>query len=478
MNAALGPRMAAYLLPLAARVAEAAPGAHLALMQSAGGSLAAERASAEPVRVLLSGPAGGVVGATAAAREAGFDSLVALDMGGTSTDVAFARAGLGGVRSADAVRSVQVAGRAIAVPCLDLHTIGCGGGSLVRVDAGGVLHVGPASAGADPGPVAYGRSEAPTITDAHVLLGHVSTGAFLGGGLELDVDAVARAFETLAGRLGSTPVATAQAVLDAARAAMRRALGVMTLERGQDPRHLPLVAFGGAGGLHAAALAESLGMRAALVPRHPGALSAWGMTRTGALCERASTVLAPFADLSPAQRAARFAELERDARAELADEGVPAHEIVCERELDLRYRGQSFELRVSEGDDPAGAFEAVHERLYGYRLEGAPLELVCLRVRARGVGMVVDGAAGAPGAESRPEPWSTRRAWFAGSEVELALHRRADLASGSRLVGPAAIEEYSGTVLVPPGYAARVGGGGHLVLGPASGPGCKGGGPA
>ena len=407
VNAALAPTMQRYLAPLEERVRSVHPDAHLSLLQSAGGSLPSARAAVEPVRVLLSGPAGGVIGAAQAARDLGFERLVALDMGGTSADVAFARTGGEGLGSAEggAARRVRhVAGRAIAVPCLDMVTIGCGGGSLAHLDVSSVLHVGPESAGADPGPVAYGNSDRPTVTDAHVQLGHVASGAFLGGELELDTAAVARAFEELGRRLGASADRAAQAVLDAARASMRRAVGVMTFERGQDPREVPLVAFGGAGGLHAVALATSLGQPCAVVPRHPGALSAFGMTRATALVECTRTLLADAAEVPAAELDAYFAELTAEARAQLAEETGGSTEPVCERELDLRYRGQSSELRLTAGPDLPGRFAAAHERLFGYRLTGAPLELVCLRVRARQLGALGLGDSTEPALQISERP--------------------------------------------------------------------------
>src|SRR5688572_10785725 len=307
VNAALVPRVRGYLEHLG----RALGSARLELMQSSGGTLSAEQAAREPVRVLLSGPAGGVVGAAHAAREAGFERMVGLDMGGTSTDVAY---GDVGGRATLAREGVRIAGHPVATPALDIHTIGCGGGSLLQVDAGGVLHVGPASAGADPGPVAYGRSDEPTLTDAHVLLGHVASGSFLGGRLELDTAAVRRAFERLGRKLGVPAQEAALAALDVARAAMRRALGVMTMQRGSDPKLVPLIAFGGAGGLHAAALAEGLGMPGALVPRGTGVLLALGMALAQAVAVRSASAQVPLASLTVRERGALASELARDAR--------------------------------------------------------------------------------------------------------------------------------------------------------------------
>lgn len=463
VNASLAPLVSRYLGELADRIGDA----QLSVLQSSGGTLPAADAGREPVRLILSGPAGGVVGATRAAVESGLGRIVTLDMGGTSTDVAFSDAGDpdGGVRRAGGTGDpADVDGHPIAVPSLDVHTIGCGGGSLVQVDAGGVLHVGPASAGADPGPVCYGSSTTPTVTDAHVLLGHIRAGAFLGGRLELDLDGVERAFAELAQRLGTRPRDAARAVLEVARAAMRRAVGVMTMQRGHDPAALALVGFGGAGGLHAASLAESLGMRTALVPRAPGALSAMGMTVADALRDHARTVLEPLEAWSGARREGVFAELAEQGRAELVAAGLPASRVRAERSLDLRYQGQSFELRVPDARDPEAAFHAAHEQLYGHRLEECEVELVCLRVRSR----VPRPAPTATTHRTRKLPAAAvtgeRSAVFGARAQRVPVIAREALPAGVRLEGPALVEEYSGTTLVPPGWTASVTAGGHLRL--------------
>ena len=469
VNAVLVPLMRRYL----GHIGERLDGARLSLLQSSGGTLPAARAAEEPVRVLFSGPAGGVVGAAHAAREAGFGAFVGLDMGGTSTDVAFhagdaATTGAAGrvERASERTREpVRVAGHVVAVPALDIHTMGCGGGSLVTVDRGGILHVGPESAGADPGPVAYGKSAVPTLTDAHVLLGHVASGPFLGGRLELRTDAVQRAFASLARRLGTDPVDAARAVLDVGRAAMRRALSVMTMQRGQDPARLPLIAFGGAGGLHAAALAGSLGMPGALVPRHPGALSALGMTAATPQVDREHTVLAPLARFSRARRRALLAGLERRARAELRAAGVARAAVRCEASLDLRYQGQSSELRLPESADPAAAFRSAHHALYGYELAGREIELVCLRVRAREASAAPRRRAVRTRALPARAVRETRPLFLErGSRVRARVLERDALPPGCAFAGPALVEEYSGTTLVPRGWTAQVTAHGHLWL--------------
>ncbi len=459
VNAALVPILAVYLGNLGGAL-QRSP---LSIMQNAGGTLSAERAARAPVRVLFSGPAGGVVGAAHAAAEAGLAEIVTLDMGGTSTDVAFHRreAGLAGV-----VHDARIAGHPVAVKSLDVHTIGCGGGSLVTIDAGGVLHVGPGSAGADPGPVCYGRGEELTVTDAHLYLGHIGAareGGFLHGDLPLEVDAVARAFEVLARSLGVRPVAAAQGVLEVARAAMRRALSVMTMQRGHDPRRLPLVAFGGAGGLAAAALAESLGMRGALVPALPGLLSAYGMARANAVCDREASVLAPLAEWQASRRKELASRLAAQAREELCSSGASARSIVYEASLALRYRGQSYELEIAEGAAPAERFHARHAELYGWRLDEGEIELVELSVRASVRG--AEPRAARFRAKKLPAGAisGTRRAHFARA-LEAPCIDRSALSPGVAFTGPAIVEEFSGTTLVPPGWSARVTGGGHLWL--------------
>ena len=458
VNAVLVPLMRDYLGPLE----EALRPAALSILQSNGGTLPSAQAGDEPVRVLLSGPAGGVVGASRAAREAGFDRMVGLDMGGTSADVSFHDAGKRGDH-ASSVEPVHVAGYPVGVPSLDIHTIGCGGGSIVSVDSGGVLHVGPESAGADPGPVCYGKSDRLTTTDAHVFLGHIAAGSFLDGGLPLDVDGVRRAFELLANRLGVKPIAAAQAVLEVARAAMRRAIGVMTMQRGQDPAGLPLIAFGGAGGLHGAALASSLGMPAALVPRFPGALSAAGMATADALRENARSPLAPLSLWTRTKRTKVLRELDGAGRTSLRKAGYRAKDVEFEHLLDLRYRGQSFELRLPDGPDPEAAFHAAHERLYGYRLEAREIELVCLRSRSTvpfpSPHLRKPRTKKLPAAATIGE----RRATF-DRVVTARVVRRESLAPGVRFDGPALVEEYSGTTLVLPGWRAEVTAGDHLLL--------------
>lgn len=460
-NAVLVPVMQSYL----ERLRPGLGGARLSILQSNGGTLPAERAATEPARVVLSGPAGGVVGAARAARAAGYDNIVTLDMGGTSTDVAFhgSRA-----RLEDSVSTARVGDLPIALPSLDIHTIGCGGGSVVHLDAGGILHVGPRSAGADPGPVCHGRGDELTVTDAHVKLGHIRDGHFLRGGMSLDIDAVERGFEALGKRLTASPTAAAEAVLEVARAAMRRAIGVMTMQRGHDPRDLPLVAFGGAGGLSAAALADGLELPCALVPATPGCLSAFGLASADAIADQSRTLLEDLGRWPAKARRLVMRELAEAAAGELREAGHRKKDIDFEYRLDLRYRGQSFEIALSERFD-AGVeeeFHSRHEKFYGWRLDSREVELVNLRARA----VVASPDPELPRPRAKAMPGSARvgerQAWF-GRMVRSAVIDRARLKAGHHFEGPALVEEYSGTTVVPPGWRARVVRGGHLELRPA-----------
>ena len=436
LNAYVGPAMARHLRALAGVV----PGRRLRVMQSGGGLIGAPTACAEPVRTILSGPAGGVVGAAERARRAGHRRVITLDMGGTSADVSL-------VDGALAYRSeTSIDGLPVRVPAIDIHTVGAGGGSLARLDRGGALRVGPESAGADPGPACYGRGTVPTVTE------------FLGGAMRLDRARAVRAIAPLARRLGGSVEAAAAGIVRVANAAMERALRVITVERGHDPRAFTLVAFGGAGALHAAELAEALGIRRVYVPRQPGLLSAWGVLAAEVVRDHGRTLraVAPPAGVLEAG----FRALVRDAERDLRREGVrPA---AIERLLEVRYAGQAYEVLVPHGPGWERAFHRAHARLFGHADPRRPVEVVTLRARARG------GRAGLPAERAprgnRATPLATRPVVFAGGARRAAVHRRDDLEPGRRLRGPVVICEYSATTLVPPGWRASVDRLGGLML--------------
>jgi N-methylhydantoinase A len=447
VNAYVGPVMGGHLRSLA----PSAPRG-LRVMQSSGGLIGARVARAEPVRTVLSGPAGGVVGAAARARRAGLPRLITFDMGGTSADVSL-------VDGAPSWRTeARIGDLPIRVPAVDIQTVGAGGGSLARLDAGGALRVGPESAGADPGPACYGRGTAPTVTDANLVLGRLVETEFLGGAMRLDRARAERALAPLARRLGWSLAATAAGIVRVANAVMERAVRVITVERGHDPRDFVLVAFGGAGGLHAAELARPLRIARVYVPREPGLLSAWGMLAAEVVRDYARTLLA----IEPAARVFRaaFAALERSARRDMRAEGVARPTL--ERTLDVRYAGQSYELTLPFSSAWVAAFHRSHAARFGYADTRRPVEVVTLRLRARGgAGPRV---ASAVRRGPRTAPLMRRPVVFDGRVVATPVHRRDALPVGTRHTGPLLVCEYSATTVVPPGWRLSVERTGGLLL--------------
>jgi N-methylhydantoinase A len=453
VNAYVGPKMSNYLGRL-----DANSGAQtLRIMGSNGGALSVARAIAEPVHTILSGPAGGVVGALAWAARAGSDRIITFDMGGTSTDVSLCPG------EPLQTKEYQIDGQPVAIPVIDIHTVGAGGGSLARVDAGGALRVGPQSAGAEPGPICYGHGGSQvTVTDAHVWLGRIPTDGFLGGAGHLDRDAIAGPMTDLAQALGTTPEAAAQGVLDVADSAMERALRVISVERGFDPSEFVLVAFGGAGGLHVAGLADRLGARSAMIPPDPGLLSAYGMLAAEVTREASRTVLVGADD---AERTSRledaFQKLETIASASLTDEGVPPETLTLRRWVDARYRGQSFELRVP-AEGWAEAFHELHRTRYGYDRRDTSVEAVTVRVVASAPGPTLEHET-VPLAENAPE-LDTISVHADGRQVDATRVWRSDLRAGHEICGPALILEYSSTTWVPDQWRATCDPSGVLQL--------------
>ena len=460
VDAYVGPSVDRYLGGLE----EELPARRLRIMQSAGGSVGVSAARRRPVGSVLSGPAAGVVGGLHAARRAGFEGAITLDMGGTSTDVSLARG------EPRITTEATVGGLPVAIPTVDLHTVGSGGGSVARVDDGGALRVGPRSAGADPGPVCYGRGgERPTVTDAHLVLGRMAPGRFLGGEMPLDAEAARDALAAL-GReaglgAGSGPGPARAAALGVVRvteARMERALRVISVERGHDPADFALVAFGGAGGLHACRLARALGIGRVLVPPEASTLSAFGMLAGDVTRERGRTVMARGGEVDAGELARRLAPMVERVRRELAGEGVPRDRIEVRRELEMRYRGQSYELRVPLADDFVDRFHRRHRERYGHASPGEAVEVVTVRVRGRGrvdppprprvepgdpdpSGALLERrdavvAPGEGGAEPRPVPFYDGEA----------------LRAGHRLEGPAVVVRPDTTVWLGPSDRAEV----------------------
>lgn len=451
-DAYLSPKLSTYLKGLAEKVERIGVPAPL-IMQSSGGVTEIEDATWRAAACVLSGPAGGVVGAAYVGDASGYDDLLTFDMGGTSTDVAPVVGG-----NIQLTTESVVAGLPIKFPMVDIHTVSAGGGSLAWVDEGGALHVGPRSAGADPGPVAYGRGGSePTVTDADLLLGYLGDGVVLGGEVVLRRELSQRALEELGRKLGMSALETALGIVDVADAEMVRALRVISVERGLDPREFVLVAFGGAGPLHACALADELGMSKVLVPKASGVLSALGLAISDLRRDYVSPLLSGFAGTDRVRLGEAFAELERKAATDLDS---PEYK----RLADLRYHGQSFELTVEadEVEELESRFHAAHERRYGFRMEDEPVELVNVRLVASVRGdrpRLREQAPEGPASDRR-----CRQVNFGGDLVDVEVLARSRMGCGSRVEGPAIVEFPEATCLVRPGWSGEIDDVGTLVL--------------
>jgi N-methylhydantoinase A len=428
----------------------------LRVMQSNGGSVSAATAAAEPVRAILSGPAGGVVGALRVCSLAGIRDIITFDMGGTSTDVALCRG------DAKTTNEALVAGLPVAVPIIDIHTVGAGGGSIARLDDAGALRVGPQSAGAEPGPACYGRGEEVTVTDANLVLGRFGGARLLGGEMELDRERarfyLARLAEQMS-RFSSRAVsaqAAALGVIKVANANMERALRVVSVERGQDPRLFTLVSFGGAGGLHVCELAAALRIPRVCIPRSPGTLSALGVLLGDVVKDYSRTVMAKveIADLKAIERG--FKELEREARSDLQAEGFRGRRIKLDRSAALRYVGQSFDIDVGWSNAFERAFHNAHRERYGYADPKRPVEIVSLRVKAAGITDKPPLKRFASKKRSKAEPAYTASVYLGLRATRAPVYWRDDLSAGAKLKGPAIISEYSSSTLIPPGRIVQV----------------------
>jgi N-methylhydantoinase A len=471
INAYLQPAMQRYLGNLETRYRRDVAGnvsagarPRIFVMQSSGGITALAAAASEPVRTVLSGPAGGVVGAAASARRSGFERIIAFDMGGTSTDVSLVE---GSITTAS---HAEVAGLPVGVPMLDIHTVGAGGGSLARFDAGGVLRVGPESAGADPGPICYGRGVQPTVTDANLLLGRLQPARFLGGDFTLDLERTRRITREWLKQQGSSLSLEkfAAGVVRVVNATMEKAIRVVSIERGRDPRDFGLVAFGGAGGLHACALAEALSIPRVIVPALPGALSALGILVSDVVKDYSRTVLWRVSGKLPtAQLDRECSTLQKQAAKDFHDEAWQGR-VQYQRSVDIRYRRQGHELNLPLTKNLLKEFEREHQRRYGYAHPARELELVTLRLRASvksttgHVGKMHHVGTGAFVSLSRAKPREPSRGklgrlsatkvpvLFDAERRATAIYSRDALNPGKTYAGPAIVTEYSATTVVPP----------------------------
>ncbi len=446
VNAYVGPLMDQYL----ARLEE--PSRHqISILQSNGGSMTMAEARRHSVRTVLSGPAGGVIGALEVAHLAGFDRVIGFDMGGTSTDVSLID---GAPRE---TTETAIGGLPIRVPMLDIHTVGAGGGSIARVDEGGLLRVGPESAGADPGPACYGTGGDATVTDAHVVLGRIGGGQFLGGAMEIDEGRAGAAVDRLGVELGFDRARAAAGILQVANANMQRAIRAITVERGHDPKGFALLAFGGCGGLHACELAEALGVRSVVVPELAGMLSALGMLMADRVRDYAAGALGA-ADLE-----SLFRRLERRAMAE-----SPGAKLT--RLADVRYAGQSYELTVPwDGADPGRPFHREHDRTYGYSSPSKAVEIVTVRVRSR---VKAQRPRLTPMGRAAADAPVMRRVFTSGRWRRIAVWRR-EAVGVKPMAGPALVTDYGATTMIPAGWRFRRVAGGSMVAVRSGGAGRK-----
>ncbi len=464
LNAYLGPVMRGYIERLAPRLQALGMAANPHMTQSNGGVIGFEAAAALPVRTILSGPSTGVVGAQAVGRVAGFTDIITFDMGGTSTDVALLKGGQPRLAS-----EAIVHGYPLKAPMIDIHTVGAGGGSIAHVDSGGLLKVGPSSAGADPGPVCYGRgNREPTVTDANIVLQTLNPTHLLGGRMAVRQDLAKEAIGRLARKLGLGLMETAQGILSVVTANMARAIRVISVQRGHDPRDYTMMAFGGAGPLHAARLARELEIGRVLVPRNPGILCAMGLLLTDLRADFASTRLMPLEAGSAPAIERTFAALQRRAEDWFEREGISAANRRLNRTVDMRYTGQNYELAVPMPEAPLSSdtldrlgegFAAAHQRMYGFVAEEEPVQFVTFRVEA--VGLVRKATLtehAFAGEDASQALCGHREVWLAeaGAFVPCPLYDRNRLEAGNRFAGPAVIEQMDTTTVVLPGMTARV----------------------
>jgi N-methylhydantoinase A len=472
VNALLSPVVSRYLRTLAHRLPPSLSGAPLYAMQSSGGITTVEGAAEVPGAIIESGPAAGVVGTAALARALGLTRALSFDMGGTTAKAGAVIDGrpevvteyeVGGVVHAG--RIVRGSGYPVRSPFIDLAEVSAGGGTVAWVD-GTALRCGPVSAGADPGPACYGLGgDRPTVTDAHLALGWLSPEGLLGGRMGVSPEAAERALRTIAGPLGLELTAAAAGILDVVNAQMARALRIVSLERGYDPREMVMVAFGGAGPMHAAALAGDLGIREVVIPPTPGLFSALGLLAADLRCDRVESIMQPLERVDAEWLETRFRRLDAEARQAVQD-GDGRRRVVVQRGLDLRYIGQSFELTVPGEvgvERAADAFRARHADIYGYAPAQEPVEVVNVRVTAFGImpSLALWEAPSGPHAAHTPR---ARRAYFDGRWEEVPVLPRSALVPGRDVAGPAIVDESDATTVVPPGWTARAEHAGTLRL--------------
>ncbi|HSE84475.1 MAG TPA: hydantoinase/oxoprolinase family protein [Thermodesulfobacteriota bacterium] len=438
-NSYLLPKVKTYMFGLSEKLS----GSRVFIMQSGGGVISPGQAGDEPVRLLLSGPAGGVVGGFKIASAIGHKKVITYDMGGTSTDVALSD---GSLRF---VTETKIEGIPIKIPMVDVVTIGAGGGSIAYLDPGGALKVGPASAGADPGPACYGKGLYPTVTDANLVLGRINPNWFLGGRMKIFPRNSESALKGLADQAKLTLRELAEGIIKVANANMERALRVISISRGFDPREFSLLSFGGAGGLHACELALGLGIKTVIFPRDPGILSALGMLMADSFKDYSLTTFLSGEKATIGEMEKGFKALESKAQAEFAQERIK-----FERFLDARYRRQSHEITIPYGKDFVRTFHQAHKKMYGYSKPENDVEIVTLRIRA----IVSKKKIKLPHLSNphRKIESTKEKLFFNNSEISANYYRRDDFFPSFAFSGPAVVLESTATLFIPPGFRCEV----------------------
>ncbi len=456
INAYVSPKMKRYIK----NIIEETSGNELRIMQSNGGSISATTAMEESVRTILSGPAGGAVGAYEIGKMAGYSKLITFDMGGTSTDVALIDNKL------PLTFESKIADFPVKVPMIDIHTVGAGGGSIAYLDAGGSLKVGPESAGADPGPICYGKGERITVTDANLYLGRIVPEYFLGGNMKIDKGRLNEYFKIMSKEIGLSEIELAEGVLDVANASMEKAIRVISVEKGFDPREFVLFSFGGAGGMHAAFLAYLLHIPKVFIPKNPGILSAIGMLMADIIKDYSLTVMLKNEETDFDNINKLFESLDAKGVDDLKKEGVKDDDIILEHYLDMRYLGQSYEIMVPFDKDYTKNFHLLHEKNYGYSDKNKKIEIVNIRLRARGIPQKPSFETMEYGGElvNSSAILGIKDVVFDSAFYKTKIVDRDKLQYGNIIEGPAIIVEYSSTISIPPSSRAKIDKFGNIII--------------
>ena len=462
VNAYLMPVISQYLKSLERKL----PIPNLRIMQSNEGYISPKIAKAEPIRTALSGPAGGVVGAFHLGKSIGLKKMISFDMGGTSSDVCLIDGKI------QRTNESQIGDFPVRLPIIDIHTVGAGGGSIASVDSGGSLRVGPLSAGADPGPACYGKGNVPTVTDANLVLGRLVPEFFLGGEMKLFPERSQSVLKNLATKIDKTSVETASGIIQIANANMEKAIRVISIERGYDPRDFALISFGGAGGMHAIEIASNLNIAKVIVPKNAGVLSALGLLLADSIKDYSKSILKSTELATPKELEKQLYELQKKSFRDMKKEGFPPENIQMSPFLDLRYLGQSYEITLPYRPTKSSHlsflsdFHKAHQRLYSYHHSGRPVEIVNIRLKSIGVTKKIN----LKKRQIREEIPSKRallkkqKLFYRGKEHMASVYMRESLESGNRILGPALIVDQDATTFLPPTYSLQVDGLLNLIM--------------